>query len=256
MTSLSAEMDSDPAPARSMVVHKLSGSGTKDVLWTADDSFHLVRPLAGKAPNLGQAYPSLSPNKRNVAYVAAPRLGASPGIWIHNIDAGTDEPISSYDAPGYWDTSPAWTSDGAPILFIRGHRIRGGIETELMMVSIGSKQTSTILGTTVSPLAFDFSPDGSRMIAIERDGIEIYSADGRVLDHVADWRALNTTGIYQGSQVAWLPSPDRVIFAIGDRSSKRAVSQVLSIALDTRQVTKLCRIPGRVTSISWLRPPK
>ena len=238
-----------------VVVHKASEAGTKDVLWIADDRFHLLRPLADRAKNRGQAYPSLSPDEHSVAYVAAPRLGASPAIWIHDIGTDTDEKISWPYGSGFWDTSPEWTDNGGSVLFIRGHRIRSGIETELMVVDIDSKQNRTILGTAMSPVAFAISPDGSRMIAIERDGIQIYTIDGRPLEHVADWKAL-PAGVYQGSEVVWLPSPDRAVFAMRDRSAKRSMSQLFSIRLDTGHTAKLCRVPGRVTSIAWLKLPK
>jgi WD40 repeat protein len=199
----------------------------------------------------------LAPIASAVQPPSAPPAAAPPDTEIFlaplGADAGVGRPVNITNSPGY-DNQPAFTPDGAAILFtsIRG----GGTQTDTYRYDVASGSTTRVTNTPESEYSPTVTPDGAHIsvIRVEADGTQRlwrFTIEGRSPELVL-------AGVKPVGYHAWADARTLVLFVLGspatlqlaDTSSGRAEVLVTGISRSIQ------RIPGGST-ISFVQriPP-
>ena len=114
----------------------------------------LVPPPDGLTFNQSNAFMSLSPDGRALAFSAATALGA-PALWIRSLDSTTPQQLPGTDGA----VLPFWSADSRSIAFTSGDSLK---TIEIATASHGSHAGSGSMASTSTPPALRLGGRGSR----------------------------------------------------------------------------------------------
>ncbi len=168
-------------------------TGTRTDLFLVQPDGSSVRPLTN-TPNLAEAQPSWSPDRRRVAYTASTHdtPNAAWGLWVLDVATGQRQQIT--DGPENYE--PDWRPDGSLLVFTNIGRT-GGVPTssEIAVITPDGyyyRPLARVVSTSYGMVNPTWSPDGQRIafsLSSNEAGGELYvmNADGsnvhRVLAH-------------------------------------------------------------------------
>ena len=118
--------------------------------------------------------PTLSPDAAWVLYTVRardmedPELGAVTHLWRVRVDGSSNRQLTrgSRDA-----TAPAWSPDGEVIAFLAARGDGDDPKTQVHFLGAGGGEAWQVTDHDESVSAFDFSPDGTKLLVTARDGL-------------------------------------------------------------------------------------
>jgi hypothetical protein len=187
------------------------------------------------SPAIAQQPPRPAPPDTEI-YLAPLTMSAD------SVQVGT--PVNITSSPGY-DNQPAFTQDGASILFTSA---RGGGQTDIYRYDIGSSRVTQVTSTPESEYSPTETPDGGlSVVRVERDGTQRlwrFTLEGREPRVILE--SIKPVGYH-----AWADDHTIALFVLGSAENKQPSTLQLA---DTRTGTarqlaadigrSLLRIPG------------
>ncbi|HEX8127745.1 MAG TPA: Calx-beta domain-containing protein [Pyrinomonadaceae bacterium] len=176
--------------------------------------------------------PSVNARRRlngKIAYVSGDANSIqNHDIWVMNPDGSNPTNLTPNTAQSA-EVSPAWSPDGAKLVFSRSNSVTG--ESELFVMNAdGSSQTKLPVVGAVSPV---WSPDGTKFVYSSRrnnvSDIYIANADGSGEVKLTDNAGSNSRPAWSpdGSQIAFdstsRPSGDGIYLMNADGSNQRRI---------------------------------
>lgn len=195
----------------------------------------------------------LSPDSQSVAVaMAAPDQPQRYSLWISNLATGQKRQLS--DPPsGSWDTTPAWSPDGAEILFIRVRRSSdGNVHAALMKVNTATLETSQFLAEAEGVVVAAYSAEGKEIAFWSKNGLEVLTLANLNRTVVRSVGSLPGYQFYGGGGLGW--SPDGGAFALALRNTLTDTYEVLTISRDGGRLNQLYTSSQfRIFSVAFVR---
>jgi Tol biopolymer transport system component len=217
--------------------------------------------------------PSWSPGGRTVAYIEAFGL-PDASIWRARLDGSRRKRLTSADSPPFAGDGgvPRWSPDGRAIAHLAPVRAEGGGIERAELRLIDSRTGAPIRVLARSAAAFDFAPDGQRLVYQEprvlvhpQPGdceIRVVRADGTG----ATRKVADACGV---TSLAWSPDASHIAYALQRAPAPGAedpVTEVYRVRAAGGTPRRILRKRGDVddgadVTLSWqarraARPPR
>ena len=160
--------------------------------------------MAALQPPNPPLYPSFSPDMKKIAFAAimSPAGDTDRGVFVVNAD-GTGL-AALFDAPGSYDSAPAWSPDGKRIAFESNADVGGANpehDIEVWTMAADGSDSRQLTSNALHDEGPSWSPDGGRMLVYMSgpDDDQVMTSTGRHLrrlttfvglDESPDWQAI------------------------------------------------------------------
>jgi Tol biopolymer transport system component len=191
------------------------------------------------------AYPSISPDRRHIAFESnrSNRDGTSR-IWVKQLATGEEVAIT-----GIPSGAPRISPDGSS-LFFAGFEQEGSSLFRVPLVG-GSPR---LLARGWTSFDADWSPDGRRIVLGRRGGPEGEHDEVTVIDADSGRPEVLAT-ITDGAitTLAWSPDGQRIAFSVTGRANFAAIQRIDLFDFESQQVATVHRFPGGAVSqaLDW-----
>lgn len=127
-----------------------------------------------KTPDGDAGAAAISPDGLQIAFSFRPRsVGSNYRLWLYNLRTGQTRQLTPDHDEDSWDTQPSWRPDGREIVFLRVRRVRGGVLSSLMQISVMAGLPTSFPGLEESLTGACYAPDGRSLAIWSANGLEI-----------------------------------------------------------------------------------
>lgn len=232
-----------------VTVHERNSAGAiENHLYTFNPASGQWQPLVTDG-SVGEAL--MSPNNSKIAFV----LGSQEDLgsfWIIDLKNREKRKLTNDQKDMQtWHAYGSWRPDSQEILFLQLRRTGAGVETALMLSSLTSGATTVLLGAEAGVSAVCYSPDGTRLAAITRRGLEIIKLPGLERVVIVPQSSFAGGQPYPPGSLIWSRTQDLIAFSL--RNQKLGQSELWTVSTDGSKLRQIYNEKdARLTTTSFI----
>ena len=231
-----------------VTVHERNSAGA------IENHLYIYNPASGQWQALvthgsvGEAL--MSPDNSKIAFV----LGSDEDLgsfWIMDLKNRKRRKLTNdHKDSEAWYAYGSWRPDSQETAFLRLRRTPAGVETTLMSSRLTSGATTVLLGAEAGVTAVCYSPDGTRLAALTRRGLEIIKLPGLERVVIVPQSSFADGQSYPGSLI-WSRTQDLIAFSL--RNEKLAQSELWTVSADGSKLRQIYNQKNaRITATSFI----